>query len=75
MAGQESPLERRLVSLEEWFMHTDRLIGDLNAVVCAQQDRLDEQAQQIKKLQQMLEQVQNTDTEERSFEDERPPHY
>jgi uncharacterized coiled-coil protein SlyX len=64
-----------LVALEEWFMHTDRLIADLDAVVCAQQNRIDEQDRQIKRLHLMLEQVRDTEIEQRSPEDERPPHY
>jgi uncharacterized coiled-coil protein SlyX len=75
MADQESPLERRLVTLEEWLMHTDRIISDLNSVVCAQHKRIDEQARQIKRLQQMLDQLRDAEPEQRSFEDERPPHY
>ncbi len=75
MADHESPLERRLVTLEEWLMHTDRIISDLNAMVCAQHKRIDEQALQIKRLQQMLDQLRDTEPEQRSFEDERPPHY
>jgi SlyX protein len=75
MTDQESPLERRLVTLEEWLMHTDRLISDLNAMVCAQHDRIDEQARQIERLQHVIAQLGETEPEQRSLEDERPPHY
>ncbi len=75
MSSLDPQLERRLVSLEEWIMHTDRLVADLDSVVCTMQNRIDEQARQIKALQQKLDSLGDSETEDRSFEDERPPHY
>jgi SlyX protein len=75
MSSLDPQLERRLVSLEEWIMHTDRLVADLDSVVCTMQNRIDEQARQIKELQQKLDSLGDSETEDRSFEDERPPHY
>jgi SlyX protein len=75
MSSQDPQLERRLVSLEEWIMHTDRMVADLDSVVCTMQNRIDEQARQIKALQQKLDSLRDSETEDRSFEDERPPHY
>lgn len=75
MSSLDPQLERRLVSLEEWIMHTDRLVADLDSAVCTMQNRIDEQARQIKALQQKLDSLGDSETEDRSFEDERPPHY
>ena len=67
-------LEERIIAVEEWMMHTDHLLKNLNEVVCRVHDRLDEQARQLTLLKQSLQQKTEED-EERSFEDERPPHY
>ena len=64
----------RVVALEEWMMHTDRLVASLNEVVCALQDRLDEQSRRLDTLNAAIERV-TLPAEKRSFEDERPPHY
>ena len=45
----------RVVALEEWMMHTDRLLASLNEVVCALQDRLDEQNRKLETLSAALE--------------------
>ena len=75
-AGQDArhQLDQRIVALEESLMHTDRLLSDLNQVVCQLHDRLDDQGRQIELLKQQLQRATDDD-EERSFEDERPPHY
>ena len=67
-------LVERIVALEEWMMHTDRLLASLNEVVCALQDRLDEQQRKLEALTTALERPALPE-EKRSFEDERPPHY
>jgi uncharacterized coiled-coil protein SlyX len=67
--------EQRLIALEEWMMHTDHLLKSLNEVVCQLQDRLDEQSRQIEAVKASLRREPGPDEEERSFEDERPPHY
>lgn len=70
-----SALQQRVIVLEENMMHLDHLLDKLNEVVCAMQDRLDEQDRQLKKLTETLETWRSGEVEERSFEDERPPHY
>ncbi len=67
--------EQRIVRLEEWMMHTDHLLKSLNEVVCQLQDRLDEQFRKMNALHELMRREQSPDEEERSFEDERPPHY
>ncbi|NLX55029.1 MAG: SlyX family protein [Planctomycetaceae bacterium] len=64
----------RLVVLEEWMMHTDRLLANLDEVVRALQDRLDELHRRLASLGGTVAQLTLPD-EQRSFEDERPPHY
>ncbi len=78
MADSMDPqqLRQRLVRLEEWMMHTDHLLSSLNEVVCTIQDRLDEQARQIAALKASVRRQPGPDEDgQRSFEDERPPHY
>jgi uncharacterized coiled-coil protein SlyX len=67
-------INERVVVLEEWMMHTDRLLASLNDVVCALQDRLDEQNRRLESLGAAVERLTLPDVK-RSFEDERPPHY
>ena len=64
----------RVVALEEWMMHTDRLLASLNEVVCALQDRLAEQSRKLETLSAAIHRLAFPE-EKRSFEDERPPHY
>ena len=68
-------LENRIIALEEAMMHNERLVSKLNEVMCQVQDRLDEQARQLAKLKEVFEQLKHQEPEERSFEDEQPPHY
>ncbi|MHB0956759.1 MAG: SlyX family protein [Pirellulaceae bacterium] len=73
--SEESRREHdRMIVLEEWMMHTDRVIADLHEVVCAMQNRLDEQNRILNTLKVALERL-TLPGEDRSFEDERPPHY
>jgi uncharacterized coiled-coil protein SlyX len=67
-------IDDRLVALEEWMLHTDRLLAGLNEVVCSLQDRLDEQNRKMEAVKLALERS-TLPGEQRSFEDERPPHY
>jgi uncharacterized coiled-coil protein SlyX len=68
-------LATRVIAIEEWMMHTDQLLSSLNEVICSIQNRLDEQSRQIAWLKTRLEESRASDEEQRSFEDERPPHY
>ncbi len=74
-SNERGQLEQRLVKLEEWMMHTDHLLKSLNDVVCKIQDRLDEQMREMTVLKESLRRSPGPDEEERSFDDERPPHY
>jgi uncharacterized coiled-coil protein SlyX len=72
---QVRSIEQRMTRLEEWIMHTDHLLTSLNDTICAFQDRLDEQDQVIARLKTAAVQKTGGDEEQRSLEDERPPHY
>ena len=74
-SNKERQLDQRMVKLEEWMMHTDHLLKSLNDVVCQIQDRLDEQQREMNLLKESLRCAPGPDEEQRSFEDERPPHY
>ena len=74
-SNDNTDLERRIIALEEGVMHTEHLLANLNEVICGVQNRLDEQARQLKMLQVSVKQNKPPENEERSFEDERPPHY
>ncbi len=56
-------------------MHAERLLADFNQVLCTVQERLDDQSRQLKAMQVAFERQKTDEDEERSFEDERPPHY
>ena len=68
-------IEQRMTTLEEWIMHTDHLLTNLNDAICSLQNRLDEQDQVIARLKAGTFQETSGDEEKRSLEDERPPHY
>ena len=68
-------LEARVVALEEWIMHTDHLLKNLNEVVCQMQNRIDEHSRLIAKIKDVARRANGNDIEERSLDDERPPHY
>lgn len=74
----ENPLgndQQRLLALEQAMMHSDRLLETLNEVVCAIQDRLDEQDRRLAKLEQAIRHAAMPPDTPRDLEDERPPHY
>ncbi len=73
--NRQQEYEQRLVAVEEWMMHTDRLLGDLNAAACSIQDRLDQQQRMLARLEQAIERLTSGDEPPRTLEDERPPHY
>jgi SlyX protein len=68
-------MEQRLIALEEQVMHSEHLISELNQVICALQDRLDSQDRLIARLQSGIQSIAEREPEQRSLEDERPPHY
>ena len=74
-AGDERPMDERLIALEESMMHTEHLLVELNQVICSLQDRLDNQDRLIAQLQTGIRGIAEREPEKRSLEDERPPHY
>ena len=72
---ESQQLEQRIIALEEWSMHTDQLLEKFNGVLCVIQSRLDDQERSIAQLKESIQQPSNGDEENRSLEDERPPHY
>ena len=74
-AGEERPVGARLIALEEWMMHTEHLLVELNQVICSLQGRLDNQDRLIAQLQSGVRGIAEREPEKRSLEDERPPHY
>lgn len=68
-------IEARIIALEESAMHMDHLLKKLNDVVCSLQDRLDDQTRLVTQLSQAVKRIPGAEEEQRSLEDERPPHY
>ena len=68
-------LEQRIVALEEWVTHTDRLLQQYNEVLCTIQDRLDDQQRSIARFQNAVERLAHGENDDRTLEEERPPHY
>ena len=77
MASSENDLglEKRIIALEEGVMHSEGLLASLNEVMCDIQRRLDEQGRQLAGMKKTVEAQKTQEMDERSFEDERPPHY
>ncbi len=67
--------ESRLIALEEWMMHTDQLLKELNDVICTMHARLDKQDNSLDRLVDLTRQLREMSEEKRSPEDEKPPHY
>ena len=74
-AGEGRSMDKRLIALEEWMMHTEHLLVELNQVICSLQGRLDNQDRLIAQLQTGVRGIAEREPEKRSLEDERPPHY
>ena len=68
-------IEARVISLEERMTHIDHLLNELNDVVCSIQDRLDKQNEAISHLSEIGRRLAAGESEKRTLEDERPPHY
>ncbi|MBM4093941.1 MAG: SlyX family protein, partial [Planctomycetes bacterium] len=68
-------LEKRIVRLEEWTMHTDHLLKSLNEVLCRVQDRLDAQDRKLALLTATVQRAAYGDGGADTPESERPPHY
>jgi uncharacterized coiled-coil protein SlyX len=64
----------RITSIEERFMHLERLVDELSGVVATQSRTLDALVQELRQLRATrLSAV--TETEKRSPADDKPPHY
>ena len=67
MSGEDD----RLIDLEERYMHLEKLVDQLNAIVTEQQGEIEALARQLKVLQ---EEVQST-PDDSTGEEPPPPHY
>ena len=74
-SDRSTAIEKRLVALEEWMMHVDQLLLELNGVVCSIQDRLDKHDAAIAQLTEYGRRMANSEPENRTLEDDKPPHY
>ncbi len=72
---EKDRFESRLIALEEWMMHTEHLLKQLDEVVCSLQARLDKQDNSLEKLVDLTRRLGEMQEEQRSPEDEKPPHY
>ena len=57
------------------MMHLDRMVKQLDGVVCSIQDRIDKQNEAINHLTEITSGISHRQPEQRTLEDERPPHY
>ncbi|MEA1951903.1 MAG: SlyX family protein [Planctomycetota bacterium] len=68
-------VEQRVIALEESVMHLERMLKQLDGVVCSIQDRLDKQDEALNHLTEVIRGVSQREPEKRTLEDDRPPHY
>ncbi len=68
-------LSARVTGLEEMLTHFERTLGQLDEVLQQIQTRMDTLEQRLDNLTRTAEQTAAPAAEERSAEDERPPHY
>jgi len=66
--------EQRLDELETKFSYQDHLISQLNEVIIAHQQQLDQQAEELTRLRLLLADAQNIATGHDAVESP-PPHY
>lgn len=72
----EQELRNRITELEISLAHVQRLFDQLNEVVTSEAIRSDRMQRRIKELEQQLKTSKEKPPEEqRSLEDEKPPHY
>ena len=67
--------EARIVALEESLMHLEHTLKQLDGVVCSIQNRIDKQSESIKHLTEVSSRLSHREPEQRTLEDDRPPHY
>ncbi len=70
----ESTADERILNLESVVAHLQHDLDQLNTVILQQQSEIDGLNETLTRLQSRLEQA-DARPEERSVEDERPPHY
>ena len=68
-------LTTRVTALEEILTHFERMQGELDEVLQHIQNRVDTLENRLDRLRLHVEKMEAQSDEERSFEDERPPHY
>ena len=77
-------LSDRVIELERLYLHSERTAQDLHEALLGQQGQIDQLSRQLKHLQAQLmaiseramsEGAMSEGTEQRSIEEERPPHY
>ncbi|MBN2296351.1 MAG: SlyX family protein [Pirellulales bacterium] len=74
-SDQSQNVQQRVVALEESVMHLEHMLKQLNEVVCTIQDRIDRQNEAINHLTEVTRRISQREPEQRSLEDDRPPHY
>jgi len=73
--NESKTTQARIVALEESMMHLDHMLKQLDGVVCSIQDRIDKQNEAIKQLTEASQRSSHSEPEQRTLEDDRPPHY
>jgi SlyX protein len=68
-------LTARVTGLEEMLTHFERTLGELDKVLRHIQTRIDTLESGLKNLTGNVEKMASPGAEERSVDDERPPHY
>jgi len=68
-------LAARVTALEEMLTHFERTQSELDEVLRHTQNRIDALEKRLDRLSHDVEKVAAQSAEERSLEDERPPHY
>ncbi len=68
-------LTTRVTALEEILTHFERMQSELDKVLQHIQNRVDTLESRLDRLSLNVEKIATQSAEERSFEDERPPHY
>lgn len=68
-------LTGRVTGLEETLTHIERALGELDEVLRQMQTRMDTLQSRFDNLTRNVEKMGSPPAEDRSAEDERPPHY
>ena len=68
-------LTARVTALEEILTHFERTQSELDEVLRHTQNRIDTLENRLERLSHDVEKAATQSAEERSLEDERPPHY